>query len=74
MENILGLTDFIKLLGTKSLGQSLIYFVADGDTYDVTTRKLTAIATRHKVKISTSQVMMCEEGKLIIYACKVTRK
>lgn len=74
MENILGVTDFIKLLATKDLGKSLIYYVAEGDTYDVTARKLTSIATRHKVRISLSKVLLVQEGKLAVQACCVTKK
>lgn len=74
MENILGFTGFIRHLKTQKLGYSLVFYITDGKTYAGTVNSLTATAAREGIKISTSQVLMCEEGKTIVTAIRVTKK
>ncbi|URC22274.1 hypothetical protein CHUUTOTORO_01890 [Serratia phage vB_SmaM-ChuuTotoro] len=74
MENIFSLTEFIRELKSSALGRSLVYFVEPNKTYGTTVSGLTATASREGIKIGTSQILICEEGKQIITAIRVTRK
>ncbi|URC22791.1 hypothetical protein KASHIRA_02170 [Serratia phage vB_SmaM-Kashira] len=74
MENILSLTAFIRHLKAQQLGYSLVYFVEAPKTYAQAVSSLTATASREGIRVSTSQILICEEGKQIFTAIRVTRK
>lgn len=75
MQNLLGLTAFIRALGERQAGFSALYLVPDGDDYASTANKLIAISGREKVKISTSQAFIVDASSLQTnLAVKILRK
>ncbi|QYC52643.1 hypothetical protein [Salmonella phage SSBI34] len=75
MQNILGLTDFIRALKGRSLGFSAVYMVPEGKTYSQAVNGLIATAARENVKISTGQILAVDPATFAtIAAIKVTVK
>lgn len=75
MNNLQGLTAFIRLVKSQVLGFSTPYLVPEGDDYSATVNKLNAIAGREQVKISTSPLFIVDSSSLkTLQAIKITRK
>lgn len=75
MQNLLGLTAFIRAIKEQEPGFTTLYYVPDGDSYDSTSKKLIAVSGREKVKISTAQTYIVDASSLkTTLAVKILRK
>ncbi|UTC25348.1 hypothetical protein P7_158 [Pectobacterium phage vB_PcaM_P7_Pc] len=75
MQNLLTLTDFIRAMGSRPMGFSALYLVADGKGYRATCKALAAVAAREGIKISTGQALVVDPATLAtVEAIRVTVK